>query len=86
MVRYFVELGPVHNRVFIHNPPARPLGTVVELTEDAYNVIKDTHPSLWRLESGCIKAGKVKVRPRWQQDALTALVIFITGLVLGLLI
>jgi len=86
MVKYYIEMGPVHNRSFINTPPPRPQGKIIEITESDWETLKTVHPSLWKLESGCIKAEGVKVRPTWHKDLLLCGIGFAAGLALAALV
>lgn len=82
MKRYFVEFGPQHNRVFLNNPPARPLGKVVEVTYEELEELNKTDPSTWKPDTG-------KPRSVWRlrhKALLLNLLILAIGLGLGILL
>ena len=52
--KYYIEFGPQYTRSFINKPPERPLGKIIEITEDEWNDLKKSHPSTWNLDNKII--------------------------------
>lgn len=76
---YYIEYGPKHIRTFVEKP-SKPLGPLVEISEDEYLKLRHIHPSLWVLKGNKV-VKKTSLKP-----GIKLVVALLVGIMIGWLI